>query len=462
MAAFRAPGSLHGIATKLKTNLRSRLTIDEAHPNSEIWSYSATTSESNTAVIVERRRVFWDNEMPERPTPLIKVLLSNYHAYVTVLLAWAAILSVALGLHDGFLRPASRILPAEPNSIAFILLIAAAGSVLTDYNQRRTAKVERKKRDAFIEVTVAMDAAGTLNTRHVPRGFSMGIAGRKVALEASDIVLLDYNFDSTANMERWMKAVEAIKRYVTWRLFSDLSLVIFYTLDTAFRDNQMPILPIVLDIARLLLLAHRPAVISLPSLAATAHHAILLDQHDTPSRSASLSWPKVQRRMIPRFMLTCVVLSHCASTAAAADLQNRLLSPLRVGSGVAAAGSSVAIIPLRTVEGVSRIGWIITYVIWAVCFILYLGMQLMLIPREKKYRRRMFLFCVVLATVHFSIGLSAQSETTVTDGFTIFGPLIATISTYLVSLLLVGSEDGGRAPDAEDSLTFAAWMGLCG
>lgn len=67
-------------------------------------------------------------------------------------------------------------------------------------------------------------------------------------------------------------------------------------------------------------------------------------------------------------------------------------------------------------------------------------MQIMLIPSEMSYRRKWFLSCVIIAAVHFSIAL-AQTSTTLTDAFTIFGPLIATLCTYVVSLIFSGGSN---------------------
>ncbi|KAJ4320660.1 hypothetical protein N0V84_005724 [Fusarium piperis] len=45
-----------------------------------------------------------------------------------------------------------------------------------------------------------------------------------------------------------------------------------------------------------------------------------------------------------------------------------------------------------------------------------------------------YLFLVILLAIHFAIAL-AQSSPTLIDGFTIFGPMVLTATTFLVALL---------------------------
>lgn len=45
-----------------------------------------------------------------------------------------------------------------------------------------------------------------------------------------------------------------------------------------------------------------------------------------------------------------------------------------------------------------------------------------------------YLFLVILLAIHFAIAL-AQSSPTLIDGFTIFGPIVLTITTFLMALL---------------------------
>ncbi|CAM1505311.1 Fc.00g109480.m01.CDS01 [Cosmosporella sp. VM-42] len=107
---------------------------------------------------------------------------------------------------------------------------------------------------------------------------------------------------------------------------------------------------------------------------------------------------------------------------------------LRIAAGAASLGTGVAVIPLRAAEGVPEVVWISNYAAWAACFIGYLWLQAQLIPDHLFHRRKMYLFTVSLSSIHFTIAMS-QGFGGVEDGFALYGPLVATIFAYLMSLI---------------------------
>ncbi|RTE74275.1 hypothetical protein BHE90_011288 [Fusarium euwallaceae] len=105
-----------------------------------------------------------------------------------------------------------------------------------------------------------------------------------------------------------------------------------------------------------------------------------------------------------------------------------------IASGVTASGTAAAVIPLRTLDDVPSWAWISDYTVWIICFAAYLTLQIHHIPCRGDHRRQLYLFLVILLAIHFAIAL-AQSSPTLIDGFTIFGPMVLTVTTFLVALL---------------------------
>ncbi|RSL52792.1 hypothetical protein CEP53_007980 [Fusarium sp. AF-6] len=105
-----------------------------------------------------------------------------------------------------------------------------------------------------------------------------------------------------------------------------------------------------------------------------------------------------------------------------------------IASGVTASGTAAAVIPLRTIDDVPSWAWISDYTVWIICFAAYLTLQIHHIPHHRDHRRQLYLFLVILLAIHFAIAL-AQSSPTLIDGFTIFGPMVLTVTTFLVALL---------------------------
>ncbi|KAI4864700.1 hypothetical protein F4820DRAFT_448721 [Hypoxylon rubiginosum] len=111
----------------------------------------------------------------------------------------------------------------------------------------------------------------------------------------------------------------------------------------------------------------------------------------------------------------------------------------RIASGVCSSASAVMVIPLRTLDGIPVAAYTVAYSIWAACFSLYLWLQLNILPSGLGVRRKMYLFCVITAAIHFSVAISQNSDT-ILQGLTVYGPMILTVCTYLMSLLFGGFE----------------------
>ncbi|KAI8655211.1 hypothetical protein NCS57_01269400 [Fusarium keratoplasticum] len=107
---------------------------------------------------------------------------------------------------------------------------------------------------------------------------------------------------------------------------------------------------------------------------------------------------------------------------------------LRIASGVTASGAAVVVIPLRTIDDVPSWAWISDYAVWMMCFIPYLALQIRYIGHHNSHLRQLSLFLVILLATYFAISLAQNSPTPI-DGFTIFGPIVLSVTTFLVALL---------------------------
>ncbi|KAI0376294.1 hypothetical protein F5Y04DRAFT_266663 [Hypomontagnella monticulosa] len=117
----------------------------------------------------------------------------------------------------------------------------------------------------------------------------------------------------------------------------------------------------------------------------------------------------------------------------------------RVATGVGSLITAIMFISLRTLNNVSRTDWVIAYVIWGLCFLVFFWLQLQLVPGRLSHRKKLYIFSVIMATIHFCIAISQNTES-ILDGFTTFGPFILTACSYLMSLLFVGYSAGEGIP----------------
>ncbi|KAL6354896.1 hypothetical protein LRP88_12254 [Fusarium phalaenopsidis] len=202
----------------------------------------------------------------------------------------------------------------------------------------------------------------------------------------------------------------------------------------------------------------------------------VLDQILSPYRSVvsdARNSPSVNvgHRTQPRWKLALTLLAFL-HTAPVITIVWAPTRALRIASGVTASGTAAAVIPLRTIDGVPSWAWISDYTVWIICFAAYLTLQIHHISRHRDHRRQLYLFLVILLAIHFAIAL-AQSSPTLIDGFTIFGPMVLTITTFLMALLFGaiaamearggndGVEENASSTSHHPTSIAMAAMGMC-
>ncbi|RMJ08534.1 hypothetical protein CDV36_011850 [Fusarium kuroshium] len=136
---------------------------------------------------------------------------------------------------------------------------------------------------------------------------------------------------------------------------------------------------------------------------------------------------------LPRTLVSAALVSF--GFIPAAHSAWTLSRGFRVASGMTSTITAMAVVPLRTASHIPQAAWIATYVAWALCFSIYVWLQLISIPHRPRDKRTIYIFTVAMASLHFTIGLSQGAES-IMEGAALFAPIVSTASAYLMSLLI--------------------------
>jgi Ca2+-transporting ATPase len=178
--AFYALGGLRGLEKGLRTDTKSGLSVDEtaldgtvsfedvASPKNLPKSSSpktpppATTEGSITTQsgegFFDRKRIFGDNQLPERKLKTIwELAWIAYNDKVLILLTVAAVVSLAVGIPQA-LHPVD---PDEPGVewveglaiLVAIIIVVSVGAVNDWQKERQFAKLNKKKENRLVKVT---------------------------------------------------------------------------------------------------------------------------------------------------------------------------------------------------------------------------------------------------------------------------------------------------------------------
>ncbi|KAI0867822.1 calcium-translocating P-type ATPase [Hypoxylon argillaceum] len=203
LPAFRALGGLAGIQHGLQTDttaglsldettVRSRVTFDQAvRRTSDKFPESAqqTTNPSSDAFI-DRVRVYGENVLPaKKAAPLWKLIWTAFQDKVIILLAVAAVVSLALGLYETL---GVKHEPGSPPSVDWvegvaiiiaILIVTLVGSLNDWQKERAFFKLNEKKEDREIKV-IRSGKSHIINVHGI-------LVGDVLHLEPGDLVPVD-------------------------------------------------------------------------------------------------------------------------------------------------------------------------------------------------------------------------------------------------------------------------------
>lgn len=206
LPAFRALGGLRGIEKGLQTNTNSGLSLDETSARSRVTfeeavqdNHARETTEEKTEEtsrqgadesFVDRIRVYGKNVLPaKKATPLWKLMWNAYNDKVLILLTFAAIISLALGLYETFGAdhpPGSP--PAldwiEGTAICVAIIIVTLVGSLNDWQKERAfVRLNAKKEDREIKV-IRSGRSHMINVHDI-------LVGDVLHLEPGDVVPVD-------------------------------------------------------------------------------------------------------------------------------------------------------------------------------------------------------------------------------------------------------------------------------
>ncbi|KAI0150772.1 calcium-translocating P-type ATPase [Xylariaceae sp. FL1272] len=204
LLAFRALGGLKGIERGLQTDVNAGLSVDETTARSRVTFDQAVRKADenypeNTEKITisgsdlsfsDRIRVFGKNVLPsKKATPIWRLFWNASKDKVIILLAIAAVVSLALGLYETF---GVKKEPDDPPSVDWvegvaiivaILIVTLVGSLNDWQKERAFVKLNAKKEDREIKV-VRSGKSFTINVHDV-------LVGDVLHLEPGDLVPVD-------------------------------------------------------------------------------------------------------------------------------------------------------------------------------------------------------------------------------------------------------------------------------
>ncbi|KAJ6441475.1 calcium-translocating P-type ATPase, PMCA-type [Purpureocillium lavendulum] len=209
LAAFVSLGGLAGLVRGLKSDRQNGIGADERHIAESITFDQATADTSSQdpsphdqrtspspaqhkgkeqAPFVDRKRVFGENQLPERKSKsFLQLAWIALQDRVLILLSVAAIVSLALGLYQTFGQShheGAKVEWVEGVAIIVAIAIVVFVGALNDWQkERQFRKLNRKKEDRLVKV-VRSGSPVTLSVHDV-------VVGDVMMLEPGDVIPAD-------------------------------------------------------------------------------------------------------------------------------------------------------------------------------------------------------------------------------------------------------------------------------
>ncbi|RSL73691.1 hypothetical protein CEP54_000194 [Fusarium duplospermum] len=328
-------------------------------------------------------------------------------------------------------------------------LASAVSGVLTDHcNQIGTSPVNypATSRD---EMALSASSPEALILKGIVQGFThtTGLLCGLFNIVPSLWHLLCVPAKSGRSAKNALETISKIDFETYSTLFIPLVLMIPTYLNPNSKIGSTDSLPLSFLGVAIFILQHRRRLKPLLDQILSSYQSVVSNSKIPPSINAGH-----RRQSHWKSALTLLALFHGIPVIAIAWAPKRAL---RIASGVTASGTAAAVIPLRTIDDVPSWAWVSDYTVWMICFAAYLTLQIHHIPCRGDHRRQLYLFLVILLAIHFAIAL-AQSSPTLIDGFTIFGPMVLTVTTFLVALLfgaIPAMETRGDGGGTEENTT---------
>ncbi|KAI1109860.1 calcium-translocating P-type ATPase [Nemania sp. NC0429] len=201
--AFRALGGITGIQHGLQTDVKSGLSLDETTARSRVTFDQAVrrtsdkfpespgrTPDPSADAFIDRVRVYGKNVLPaKKATPLWMLIWSASQDKVIILLAVAAVVSLALGLYETF---GVKHEPGSPPAVDWIegvaiivaiLIVTLVGSLNDWQKERAFVRLNAKKEDREVKV-IRSGKSHIINVHDI-------LVGDVLHLEPGDLVPVD-------------------------------------------------------------------------------------------------------------------------------------------------------------------------------------------------------------------------------------------------------------------------------
>ena len=225
-AAFHALGGLQGLEKGLRTNRLSGLSVDETRLDGtvsfdEVTKLKRADTSGNNAEegfdpprraatgtqvyksedsFLDRRRIFSDNQLPERKSKsFLELAWIAYNDKVLILLTVAAVVSLALGIYQSIQAtkgeskdPGEKVAWVEGVAIVVAIVIVVLVGAANDWQkERQFVKLNRKKEDRLVKV-IRSGKSQEISVHDI-------LVGDVMHLEAGDTIPVDGIFISGHN-----------------------------------------------------------------------------------------------------------------------------------------------------------------------------------------------------------------------------------------------------------------------